>query len=441
MVYFNINILENNDKRNKIYLKSSTYYDSEYFYTLDLINKKVFIGNTDKEAISKDFYKIANDLSSFNIENLQNKDTVELWVYLFILNLANAVNGVRSAWEPRNYNLFKRAFWNHSMYGNKLFAIVCSEIEKYSKLGLPLAESDFRRFINGIENSSSDYVDNKVLLKYKERDYTKPAINYIDTFDVFYKRNSNIDKMLLAELKYKENSKLESIYNSFLDIVPETITRRNLRLAISEMSDSILFLIETCRYDPRALYDYLTNGIEWQGLEPLNFNNKNIGYHSSFNLFYDYARMSYDIHTDTNFDKYPKYLHTVHDIVAKNYKIKENEIVSRNFMQEVEKHKKWDGFSNGNYTMVLPKEPSDLTKEGASLHHCVGSYISRVANKENFIIFCRLSSNLNQSFLTVDIKSNCLNQIEGMNRRSPSQKEIDFIKSFCRNFNIDTKHW
>lgn len=423
MKYFCVNTLETNDKRNKIYLKDSTYEDENYYFTLDLIKKEVFIGDTDQIATRKDFHKISNGIDYFYTNDMS---TTELWIVVFIKSLSNAINIIRG-WNYSKYSVFKRAFYDHSYaqeYGvtsGSLFKLLCSDLEKYSKLGIELSErSDFWNLRK---------VDFSSIVKYREKDYTKP-------YGLLYGERTysySLSTLTKAEQTYKEYPELQNIYNSFSNIVLDE-SRLMLRLFVSRYAKELLFLVNTCRYEIKTLYRYLTDGVEWQGLEPLSFKDKYA--QETFTLFYDYVKMSYDIYDNTKFDKYPKYLHTFHDIVAKNYRIKEDEIVTKKFMEVVNNKISWDGYNDKEYIIVLPKNPADLTKEGASLHHCVGSYIKRVADEENFILFCRLKSNPEQSFLTVDIKNNELNKIEGLNRRSASQKEKEFIYKFCIHNNI-----
>jgi len=93
-------------------------------------------------------------------------------------------------------------------------------------------------------------------------------------------------------------------------------------------------------------------------------------------------------------------------------------------------------FSDDTFTIVVPSKPEDLSKEGASLHHCVGSYISRVANGENLIIFCRKKDVPEEPLLTIDIKDNRINQVEGLCRRNPNVIEKEFIHKFATKHNL-----
>ena len=56
----------------------------------------------------------------------------------------------------------------------------------------------------------------------------------------------------------------------------------------------------------------------------------------------------------------------------------------------------------------------DLTEEGIKLHHCVGSYIQRVASGYTNIMFIRKKEDLSKPFYTVEITNDgSVQQIHG----------------------------
>ena len=65
------------------------------------------------------------------------------------------------------------------------------------------------------------------------------------------------------------------------------------------------------------------------------------------------------------------------------------------------------------HLIEMPKSSADITREGSYLHHCVGSYVNRVANGETAIYFLRQASAPNTPWLTVEVRNkNCI-QIHG----------------------------
>lgn len=61
-------------------------------------------------------------------------------------------------------------------------------------------------------------------------------------------------------------------------------------------------------------------------------------------------------------------------------------------------------YSESDYSILVPKELSELEIEGNVLHHCVGSYKENVAEGKEYILFLRENNNLNTPFYTIDIE-------------------------------------
>ena len=74
----------------------------------------------------------------------------------------------------------------------------------------------------------------------------------------------------------------------------------------------------------------------------------------------------------------------------------------------------------------------DISKEGQSLHHCVGTYIDRVCNGETAILFIRSNDDLGKSFYTMEVKNNKLIQCRGMNNCDMTDEVKSFVSSFCK---------
>ena len=69
--------------------------------------------------------------------------------------------------------------------------------------------------------------------------------------------------------------------------------------------------------------------------------------------------------------------------------------------------------NDGNYLIEMPKNSADLTSEGSYLHHCVGGYVSRVANGQTAIYFLRQASEPLTPWLTVEVNNKRCVQIHG----------------------------
>ena len=72
------------------------------------------------------------------------------------------------------------------------------------------------------------------------------------------------------------------------------------------------------------------------------------------------------------------------------------------FKQSIKRLKTYE-FSDGTLSVVAPTQASDLTTEGAVLHHCVGSFIDAVANNKENVVFIRRNDLLNEPYYTMAI--------------------------------------
>ena len=86
-------------------------------------------------------------------------------------------------------------------------------------------------------------------------------------------------------------------------------------------------------------------------------------------------------------------------------------------------------FADKTLAMVVPKEAFELINEGNNLHHCVGSYIKRVAKNESMIFFVRKQENLLESYFTLEIDPKNLKivQCRGLHNVSADDKILNFV--------------
>ena len=88
--------------------------------------------------------------------------------------------------------------------------------------------------------------------------------------------------------------------------------------------------------------------------------------------------------------------------LTKVYNLYRDRAKSEAFKHSVERLKTYE-FSDGQLSVVAPTQASDLTTEGAVLHHCVGSFIDAVANNKENVVFIRRNDLLNEPYYTMAI--------------------------------------
>lgn len=142
----------------------------------------------------------------------------------------------------------------------------------------------------------------------------------------------------------------------------------------------------------------------------------------------DYLKMSTDI--GGRYEKYPKYLSTMHDIAVSNYKLNQDSIMLKKY-EQVHKQNKVLEYKNEKYSIVIPANIKDIVAEGNSLGHCVASYVDKVVDGRTIIAFLRDNKDLATSLVTVEISTNYdIVQKGGKSNRAPSEDEAAFLKLY-----------
>lgn len=91
-----------------------------------------------------------------------------------------------------------------------------------------------------------------------------------------------------------------------------------------------------------------------------------------------------------------------------------NKLAAKLYDQRKEKFE----YVDDNFSIVVPEEMNKITKEGVYLHHCVGGYISRVAEGRTNILFLRKNENIDIPFFTIEVNNhNEIIQIHGLYNR------------------------
>lgn len=151
----------------------------------------------------------------------------------------------------------------------------------------------------------------------------------------------------------------------------------------------------------------------------------------------DYLRMVTEMEYE-RYDKYPKFLRTMHDVVARNYNIKLSDIQRKQWKEKVSDLDKFNYAYNG-YKIIAPKEPDDLIREGNVLSHCVGSYIGRMLKGQCNILFLRESVDDTHPLVTIEVVEDRITQARGKMNNPPTQEQKRFIESFAKKYELQYK--
>lgn len=133
---------------------------------------------------------------------------------------------------------------------------------------------------------------------------------------------------------------------------------------------------------------------------------------SEYRDYLDMCRkMGYDM--KNSFVLFPKDLQKSHDKTAHRYKQRKDALVKRDFIAIYQQLSGQLDFEKDGMKIVYPATPDDVVKEGHALHHCVGNYTERVAEKECIILFLRKCSEEAKPFYTVEVKNQKAVQVRG----------------------------
>lgn len=146
----------------------------------------------------------------------------------------------------------------------------------------------------------------------------------------------------------------------------------------------------------------------------------------------DYLRMSRQLHYDLNnsFVLFPADCHNAHDKAMQHVNRKAAAKERRAFRRVYQRIQNSLDFEKGGMQIIYPKDPDEIVKEGQALHHCVGSYVSSVANKKCIILFLRKTEELDKPFFTIEVRNGEVRQIHGQNNMDPTPEVQKFMAAW-----------
>lgn len=176
-------------------------------------------------------------------------------------------------------------------------------------------------------------------------------------------------------------------------------------------------------YDGKRMMDYLFDDLDHQGLgqhinSPIN----------GLDLLRDYARMATAV-VGRDFDRYPRYLKTAHDVVMRNYRVNKSQVLSNKYESLYEGMKRLE-YKGEKFSIVVPKTLDLVVKEGQALNHCVANYIDGLVEGQYAIIFLRDNEDLDKPLVTVQVHGDRVSQTRGVNNRPVTQEEQAFLDKF-----------
>ncbi|MCH4236472.1 MAG: PcfJ domain-containing protein [Clostridium tyrobutyricum] len=132
----------------------------------------------------------------------------------------------------------------------------------------------------------------------------------------------------------------------------------------------------------------------------------------------------------SDFTLFPKNLPEKHDqaykLVVKKKEKEYDKNIKNQYLSKLEKY----SWNYKNYVICIPKNALEIIQEGEILHHCVGSYVSRVAKVETTILFLREKSNIERPFFTLEVKGSNIIQCFGIKDSYPPKEIKNVLEMF-----------
>lgn len=210
-------------------------------------------------------------------------------------------------------------------------------------------------------------------------------------------------------------------YHRFYTYLKDRNEDMDNRLLVSLCSKGydIHLLINNYKYNIDSLCNYVYNIARYEALN----------YGDVITYLKDYMTAKNSVQDRiSKINKYPKNLHTQHDIAIRYMSIAKTTYDDIEFKTMIDKSLE---YKNNRYIITNPNETKDLKLEGRDLNHCVASYINDVIKGRCKILFMRYKDKPNESLVTLEIRGKSIVQAKGYLNRDLSEEEKEFLNEYC----------
>ena len=200
----------------------------------------------------------------------------------------------------------------------------------------------------------------------------------------------------------------------------------------NEMTDIKCVLFCLKYMNEKKLIKYINEQYEKLG-QPVSKYNRYYNKSSVLNEYQDYLQLckKLDYSLSNTFNLFPRNLMIAHDAASTMFNKRKKQIYNRKIKDNFDSLYKKYNFSKFGMTIIPPKTSDEIVFEGQALHHCVASYVSKVAEDESIILFLRRTQNQNEPWYTIEIKNNNeITQIRGFKNESPTHEIEKFINEW-----------
>lgn len=151
-----------------------------------------------------------------------------------------------------------------------------------------------------------------------------------------------------------------------------------------------------------------------------------------FGDYLDYVRQcaSVNRNMDDTSNRWPADLNVRHTQLSNLIK-REKQLIKDKQMRHRWKteHKKYEYTSSG-FTVLMPKNQTEIFNEGKAMCHCVATYADRAARGETTILFIRSTADRRIPLATAEVRDGTVIQIRGYKNTEPSPEVMAFWKKY-----------
>jgi len=202
-------------------------------------------------------------------------------------------------------------------------------------------------------------------------------------------------------------------------------------------------LIQEYEYPHQMLIDYTVSSLVNQGLVSTEYTDEIaiLDADPALRILRDYVSMCKDI--GARYERYPRFLTSVHNIAQRNYRIKLTEIMNEKYYARIQepdvRRMEWYP-NNQRYFVSLPASLDDIVAEGKAQVHCVASYIEAVVDGSTNILFMRDKESPDESLITLEVSNDHkIVQAKRKNNRHPGEEEEAFLHLYATHMRGDTE--
>jgi hypothetical protein len=151
-----------------------------------------------------------------------------------------------------------------------------------------------------------------------------------------------------------------------------------------------------------------------------------------FSEYEDYLKIAekLDYNLKSNFVLFPRDLQKAHDRASKLYQARKTKIQETAIQTAYANLQKQYRFTQNGLTIIPPKTASEIVSEGHALHHCVGNFLTEIADGKRIVLFLRKTTAKKKPFCTIELRGGQISQARGQNNADAPPEVKEFLEVF-----------